>query len=143
MICLPCSYVGIYGMSYCQSGKEVMNLFHNRGWEAIIADDLIGNTLFLVSVVIGGITGCIAIIVEVASDWFGDDAPGNPNLVAFLLGFVIGLVLCSILLSTIGSAVNAVLVLFADKPNELQSNHPELSRKMREVWSQIYPGSLP
>jgi hypothetical protein len=45
-------------------------------------------------------------------------------------------------MSVIASAVNAVLVLFAEKPMEFQSNHPELSRKMREVWSQIYPGSV-
>lgn len=135
-------YVGIYGMGYCESGKSVMQLFHNRGWEAIIADGLIDNTLMLVSLVVGGITGCIAIIVEQASGWFGDDSPGNPNLVAFLFGFVVGLILCSILMSSIASAVNAVLVLFAEKPSEFQNNHPELSNKMRQVWSEIYPGSI-
>jgi H+/Cl- antiporter ClcA len=119
-----------------------MELFHNRGWEAIIADDLVGNALLLVSLVVGGIAGCIAIIVELAFDWFAEDSPGNPRLVAFFFGFVIGLVLCSVLMSSIASAVNAVLVLFAEKPNEFQTNHPELSRKMREVWSEIYPGSI-
>jgi hypothetical protein len=53
-----------------------------------------------------------------------------------------GVVLCSILMSVIASAVNAVLVLFAEKPAEFQRNHPELSNKMREVWSTIYPGSI-
>lgn len=36
-------YVGLYGYSYIEAGKSVMGLFKNRGWEAIIADDLISN----------------------------------------------------------------------------------------------------
>lgn len=31
-------YVGIYGYSYLEAGKGVMQLFKNRGWEAIITD---------------------------------------------------------------------------------------------------------
>lgn len=33
-------YVGIYGYGYIEAGKNVIQLFKNRGWEAIIADDL-------------------------------------------------------------------------------------------------------
>lgn len=135
-------YVGIYGMGYCESGKAVMTLFENRGWEAIIADDLVGNVLLLVSLLAGALTGVVSILVELAFGWFEEDTPGNPHLVAFLVGFIVGLVLCSTIMSTIGSSVNAVLVLFAEKPSEFQTNHPELSRNMREKWSEIYPGSV-
>lgn len=135
-------YVGIYGMGYCESGKAVITLFQNRGWEAIIADDLVGNVLLLVSLLAGALTGVVSILVEVAFGWFEEDTPGNPHLIAFLVGFIVGLVLCSTLMSTIGSAVNSVLVLFAEKPSEFQTNHPELSRNMREKWSEIYPGSV-
>jgi hypothetical protein len=31
-------YVGVYGYSYLEAGKNVFTLFKNRGWEAIIAD---------------------------------------------------------------------------------------------------------
>lgn len=135
-------YVGIYGMSYCESGKSVMQLFSSRGWEAIIADDLVGNTLLLVSVIVGALTGSFTIILEMSSGWIDENNPGNTAYVAFILGFVMGLVLCSTLMSVIGSSVNAVLVLFAEKPAEFQRNHPELSNKMREIWSQVYPGSV-
>lgn len=130
------------GMSYCESGKAVITLFQNRGWEAIIADDLIGNVLMLTSVLAGAVTGIVSILIELAFGWFEEDAPGNPHSVAFFLGFIVGLVLCSILMSTIGSSVNAVLVLFAEKPQEFQRHHPELSQKMREKWTEIYPGSI-
>lgn len=33
-------YVGIYGFGYIEAGKNVIELFKSRGWEAIIADDL-------------------------------------------------------------------------------------------------------
>ena len=128
-------------MSYLKAGKSVFELFQNRGWEAIIADDLVGNTLFLISVIIGALMGCVGLIVETSSDLF-EDTGGNAQLIAFILGFVIGLVITSILMSTIASGVNAVIVLFAEGPNEFQQNHPELSNKMRQVWSEVYPGSV-
>jgi len=135
-------YVGIYGMSYCESGSNVMQLFANRGWEAIIADDLVGNTLLLVSLIVGGLTGCIGILIEISSGLIEENNPGDESMLAFGLGFIIGVVLCSILMSVVASSVNAVLVLFAEKPAEFQSNHPQLSQNMREIWSTIYPGSV-
>ena len=39
-------YVSLYGYSYLEAGKNVITLFKNRGWEAIIADDLISNGMY-------------------------------------------------------------------------------------------------
>ena len=133
-------YVGVYGFPYLEAGKNVFTLFQNRGWEAIIADDLVSNALLLVSLGVGGIMGAIALVFTVITDWF-DEAAGSKGT-AFFLGFIVGLAICSILLSTIGSAVNAVIVLFADAPNDFQRNYPDLSRRMRQTWSEIYPGSV-
>lgn len=124
-----------------EAGKNVFTLFQNRGWDAIIADDLISNVLLLVSLVVGGVIGALAVALETLSDLF-DDAGGNSKGVAFFLGFMIGLVVCSVALSTIGSGVNAVIVLFAEAPAEFQQNHPQLSEQMRNAWSLVYPGSI-
>lgn len=67
-----------------EAGKNVITLFKNRGWEAIIADNLVGNTLFLMSVMVGGITGVVGIVIDLANSSFFAEAPGNPRLVAFL-----------------------------------------------------------
>ena len=134
-------YVGVYGNSYIESGKAVFQLFHNRGWEAIIADDLVSNALLFVSVVVGLAMGLVAFFLSRTTDWF-DDAAGSPGAVAFFLGFIIGLAICSILLSTVGSGVNAVIVLYADLPSEFEANHPDLSRRMRETWATIYPNAF-
>lgn len=128
-------------MPYIKAGKSVFQLFQNRGWEAVIADDLVGNVLLLVAVVVGLIMGGIGVGLASAISSV-DDAGGDEKIIGFILGLVIGLIITSILMSTIGSAVNAVVVLFADAPNEFQQNHPELSQKMREIWNQVYPGSV-
>ena len=134
--------MGVYGFGYLEAGKSVFQLFQNRGWEAIIADDLVGNALGLVSVIVGGIMGALSLLFVEFTGWFDNAGGGSEKLIAFLIGFVIGLAVCSILLSTIASGVNTVIVMFADSPGELQRNHPDVSQKMRETWSSIYPGSV-
>lgn len=134
-------YVGLYGYSYLEAGKNVITLFKNRGWEAIIADDLVSNTLFFVSVVVGGLAGAVGLILSRTTDWF-EQAATNGQAASFTLGFIIGLVLTSIAMSAIASGVNAVIVLFAEAPAEFEENHPERSRKMRETWRATYPGCM-
>lgn len=85
--------------------------------------------------------GGIALIMDVSSDLF-EDAGGDSKAVAFLLGFVVGLAISSVLLSTIGSGVNAVIVLFAEAPADFERNHPQLSQRMRSTWNDVYPGSV-
>ena len=160
-------YVGLYGYGYLEAGKNVMTLFQNRGWEAIIADDLVGNTMFLVSVIVGGITGCVGLVIEATSNLFEtEEMAGSSGAWAFLyvlhvmdsfdvvciivltftlgcsFGFIVGLILCSILMSVVASGVNAVIVLFAEAPAEFEQNYPELSAKMRETWDETFPGCL-
>jgi hypothetical protein len=131
----------VYGYSYLQAGRSVFELFANRGWEAIIADDLVGNAILLTSVIVGGIIGAVGMILAATTPFF-DDAGKGASGVAFFLGFIVGLSVCSILLSTVASGVNTVIVMFADAPREFESNHPALSAKMRETWNQFYPGSV-
>lgn len=128
-------------MPYLKAGKSVIELFQNRGWEAVIADDLIGNVLFLVSLIVGGVMAGVGLLIETSGDVL-DGAPGDDKTFAAVLGFIVGLVITSILMSTIASGVNTVIVCFAEGPSEFQTNHPELSNKMREVWNQVYPGSV-
>lgn len=118
-----------------------MELFQNRGWDAIIADDLVDNVLFLMTLLVGLFMGGIAALIQATGDLI-EDTEGDETLIAFVLGLVIGLVVTSILMSTFGSGVNAVIVCFAEGPAEFQQNHPELSNKMRQVWNELYPGSV-
>lgn len=141
-------YVGLYGYGYIEAGKNVMTLFRNRGWEAIIADDLVGNVFFILSLCVGGLCSAAGYGIGIKSPegWF-ENSPAESafgtseadSAVCAFLGFLAGLVLSSILYSSIASAVNTVLVCFAEGPAEFEANHPELSRKMRETWLAFYP----
>lgn len=132
-------YVGLYGYGYIEAGKNVMQLFQDRGWEAIIADNLVSNCLGLSSLLVAGLTGCCGLVLKQRVDWY-ENAEGTSNTVsAFIIGFIVVLVLCSILLSVIGSAVNAVIVCFADGPQEFEAHYPELSNQMRTAWAEVYP----
>jgi len=134
-------YVGIYGFGYIEAGKNVIQLFKNRGWEAIIADDLVGNVVTLTSLATGAAMGGIALALETSTDWFSN-VPDNAPIIAFLIGFILGTAITAILLSTIASGVNAVIVMFADAPAELEKNYPEISHNMRSKWNEVYPGSM-
>lgn len=134
-------YVGVYGYSYIEAGKGVMQLFADRGWEAVIADDLVGGAIFLVSVVLGLIVGAVGVAYASVNGNFATLSQDNLGA-AFGIGFIAGLFVCSVLLSTVASGVNTVIVMFADSPQEFQSNHPELSEKMRATWQEFYPGSI-
>eukprot|EP00539_Tryblionella_compressa_P000434 CAMPEP_0178743810 /NCGR_PEP_ID=MMETSP0744-20121128/6405_1 /TAXON_ID=913974 /ORGANISM="Nitzschia punctata, Strain CCMP561" /LENGTH=521 /DNA_ID=CAMNT_0020396841 /DNA_START=20 /DNA_END=1585 /DNA_ORIENTATION=- len=127
-------YVGIYGYSFMEASVNVMNLFKSRGWTAIIADVLVDTVLLMVSAGVGLLTGILAVLVATA---MGQGA--TTLFAAFLLGMLVGFVLCSTLFSLVSSAVNAVIVLFAEAPREFQQNYPELSQEMLTAYRSAYP----
>jgi hypothetical protein len=135
-------YVGLYGYSYLEAGKNVITLFKNRGWDAIIADDLIGNVLLLVSIIVGGITGVIGIIIEATSDFF-DDAGGNSVAIAF--GYVI---ICASLIFQI--AVSSPIASAVDSPLIAISSHSFIvldsswaSSCAASFWEPLHLPSMP
>jgi len=133
-------YVGVYGFGYIESGKNVMQLFANRGWEAIIADDLVGGSILLMSVILSLIIG--GLCVAFTNLPLFDALTAGSRVMAFFIGFIPSILICLILLSTISSGVNTVIVMFADAPQEFEQNHPELSAKMRAEWEKFYPGMV-
>lgn len=50
-----------------------------------------------------------------------------------------GIVLGGILLGVVSSAVDAVIVCYAEAPNELRENHPELSQELETTWASAWP----
>ncbi|KAL7509169.1 hypothetical protein ACHAXN_006594 [Cyclotella atomus] len=73
-------YVGLYGYSYIEAGKQVMGLFKNRGWEAIIADDLISNVFFFLSLCVGLICAAIGYGLGVGQEQWFVNAPYNTEV---------------------------------------------------------------
>ena len=57
----------------------------------------------------------------------------------FRIGLVTGTVLTSVLMSIVSSAVNTVIVCYAEAPQEFQKQHPNLSEQMCVSWRQAFP----
>jgi hypothetical protein len=132
-------YIGLYGYDYLTAGKKVMNLFMERGWTTIIMDDLVLRVCSLMAFVIGLITGCIGLVLgELNSSWveeFGDSA----TAVSFLMPFFVGTAIAYILMGVVASAVDTVIVAFAEAPLDFERNHPGLHQQMVNAWSAVYP----
>eukprot|EP00578_Thalassiosira_sp_NH16_P001931 CAMPEP_0181140830 /NCGR_PEP_ID=MMETSP1071-20121207/35507_1 /TAXON_ID=35127 /ORGANISM="Thalassiosira sp., Strain NH16" /LENGTH=785 /DNA_ID=CAMNT_0023227795 /DNA_START=193 /DNA_END=2550 /DNA_ORIENTATION=+ len=135
------TYVGLYKYGLKEAGHKSNELFDQRGWTRIVNDDLISSVLAMVSLVIGGLTGSFAVILQ-ALDGHGLTSFGHPVLTSFTIGFLVGIVLSTVLFSIIDSSVCAVIVCFAGSPVEFHRNHPTLSNEMRHAWKEVWPGSL-
>jgi hypothetical protein len=127
-------YVGLYGYDYWTAGKQVTTLFQQRGWSVIVNDQLVNRSLAMMSTLIAFITGVIGVIVG----FFFLGPLGAAY--SFLMGFVLGMTSCGILFGVVTSAVNTVVVCFAESPNQLRFNHsPELYQKLAHAWRVAYP----
>ncbi len=76
------TYVGLYRYGLKDAGHKVNELFQHRGWTRIVTDDLISNVLAMVSLVIGGLSGSFAVILQ-ALEGHGLTNFGHPVLVSF------------------------------------------------------------
>lgn len=134
-------YVGLYGFGYIEAGRNVIQLFQQKGWTVIITDDLTDRVLMMMSICVGIVTGLVGMVIALADqNLLGDlGLEGNVAFIAFFISFIVGIVFCSILMSVVGSAVNTVIVCFAESPAEFEANHPGLSREMRSAWVQAWP----
>ena len=58
---------------------------------------------------------------------------------SYSVGFVIGLVLSGIVMGLLSSAVDSIIVCFAEAPNEFAESHPSLAQEMQTAWSAAWP----
>lgn len=131
-------YVGLYGMNFMEAGSSVMTLFRNRGWTSIITDLMVDTVLTMVSFGVGALTAILTLVIGATMNSGDSWTLGS----SALLGFFIGYGMSAILFSVVSSAVNTVVVCYAEAPNEFQANHPELSNKMRNAWRQAWPNDF-
>ncbi|CAB9514801.1 Protein PNS1 [Seminavis robusta] len=159
------SYVfcGLYGYSYLQSGKMVLELFRARGWETFVTNDLISSVLTFTTFSVGCCTGLASMGLErlidsmKEPDVFDAEAKGrepeqweintsflfgplpHAPFLALGFGFLIGVIVCSIMMSVVRGAVNTLIVCWADSPARLEENHPEFTKDMADTWTSVFP----
>jgi ABC-type nickel/cobalt efflux system permease component RcnA len=121
-----------------EAGSSVMTLFRNRGWTSIITDMMVDTVLFMVSVGVGALTALSAVLIGLALSMGDASTLGAAAVLAFILGYG----MAATLFSVVSSAVNTVIVCYAEAPNEFQANHPQLSDRMRGAWRQAWPNEF-
>ena len=133
-------YVGIYGTSFVTSGKAVFALFKQKGWTAIINDNLIQNTLSFAALIVACLmAGVGALLPVLTGSWLdslqsgGLTAGGVSGVLAFL-GFIIGFMLTSVMMAVVDSAVCTTFVCFAECPAALEASHPALYYDLTSAW---------
>ena len=78
-------YVGLYGYSYLDAGRNVITLFQNKGWTTLITDNLAQNVLFMMSAGIGLVSGLVGLIVAaIDKDIFTGIGYNDAGAVGFL-----------------------------------------------------------
>jgi hypothetical protein len=127
-------YVGLYGYSYIQAGKNVFTLFRHRGWTTIITDSLIHRVLGMMCLTVGIVNASVACLLCFMQ---GDDGVGITTNAIW--AFLLGIYLSSVVLGVLTSSVDSIIVLYAEAPNEFQQNHPLLAEEMNATWAQAWP----
>jgi hypothetical protein len=138
-------YVGIYGYDFRTSGKAVMDLFANRGWTAVINDDLTSSALSFGALGVGCVACGIALLAVLLSPdvWFealGSKNAGYATLGA--LGFIAGISMAMLLANVIITALHTVFVCFAEDPIAFSRNHPKEYHELVNGWREFHGDAL-
>lgn len=137
-------YVGIYGYDYATAGRKVITLFRAQGWTNIINDQLVYRTFLILNIIIAAITGVAGMTIAAMNpSLIQDNSHGIDKSsawgIVFVSSFFIGFAMANVLTSVIASAVDTVIVCFAEAPEDFRDNYPELHQKMENAWRKIYP----
>lgn len=134
--------MGLYGYSYIESGKRVIGLFKTRGWQTIIADNLVNRLLGIMSLLIGLLTGCATLFAAFLVEEF--ESSNDPSVlgIGFVVGFFVGLILSGVFMGLLSSAVDACIVCYAEAPKELEDSHPSIAEEMSRTWSEAWGSDM-
>jgi hypothetical protein len=125
-------YVGLYGYSYMEAGKNVITLFRHRGWTTIISDSLVNRLLAVMCLCIGLGNALVALVLSIGM-------PAEQAIVIGWVAFFVGIWMSSITFGVLVSAVDTIIVLFAEAPAEFKENHPALFQELEDTWLQAWP----
>jgi hypothetical protein len=138
-------YVGIYGYDFRTSGKAVTDLFVNRGFTAVINDDLTQTALTIGAFGVGFVGLVVGLLMVQFSPvgWFaalGDKQSAFGVLGA--IGFISGLGMAMVLANVIITALHTVFVCFAEDPIALSRNHPHEYEILVGGWREFHGEAL-
>ncbi|CAG8683973.1 18069_t:CDS:2 [Acaulospora morrowiae] len=131
--------VAIYGKSYLRAAKDTWALIKDRGVEAIINDNLVGNVLVMGSILIGVICGLFAFgYIKLLHLPFEDN--GLEVFLFVVVCFLLGLTMAIVVTDAIDSGITTTFVALAEDPGALARTKPQLFEKFRQRWPRVVQG---
>ncbi|CAO3677145.1 unnamed protein product [Rhizopus stolonifer] len=113
------SGVAIYGKAFIPTARDTWTMIKDRGIEAMINDNLIGNVLFMGGLLVGVLSGLLGFIyLEVAKPPYNTN--GNMTPVIVMVCFLIGSSMFSTIATVISSGVATTFVCLAEDPDALR-----------------------
>lgn len=131
-------YVAIYGYTYMDSSRAVVGLFRDRGWTAIVNDEITDTVLSLSHMVVGAV--CLAVCHLYAK---GVGLSSADSVLLSTFGALVGYLMCTVTMKVISSAVATTFVCYAESPEALLGAHPERYRELAAAWRKFYPDASP
>lgn len=78
------SYIGLYGYSYLEAGKGVLELFQSRGWTTYVTQDIASNVTFFGTIMTGLLSGGLGVLLNYTSfEAFEDSDDMSQGWIAF------------------------------------------------------------
>lgn len=103
----------------------------------VLDDHLVSRALGMMQLFIGILSGIATVVIGLFFLPMGLSI--NP-LLGFVAGVILGMLLTGIQLQVVTSAVETVVVCFAEAPSALiENHHGELSSRMIRAWRATYP----
>eukprot|EP00656_Telonema_subtile_P054196 TRINITY_DN8037_c0_g1_i4.p1 TRINITY_DN8037_c0_g1~~TRINITY_DN8037_c0_g1_i4.p1 ORF type:complete len:338 (-),score=79.12 TRINITY_DN8037_c0_g1_i4:237-1250(-) len=129
-------HCAIYGEGFCHAAKSALQFLEGAALTAIISDDIIKRFLFAGSFIGAFFNGCfIASLGKDENNFTGEEAAAWGVSIGIVSYFFI-----YIMLSPLLSAVEALLVCFAEEPVILHDNHDEEYHSLIGAWTDVFGG---
>jgi hypothetical protein len=140
--------VAIYGKDFRTAGRDVWQLFRQRGWTMVVNDTLLSGVLAVGCLVVGATSGVIG------SSWMylalrctATEKTLHPEqcetfnvvMLTFMACAAIGYAMCGIVSSILESIVATIFVCFAEDPRALETAHPVEHARLVTAWKRLRP----
>lgn len=122
-------YVAVYGDSFIESSRAVATLFTQKGWTALVNDDIVDSMLFCCNCAVGLLCMLVGYMYGLS---VGLDS-ANCSLLT-VLGLVGGMMMSMVVSRIMSSAVATVFVCFAEDHTALEVTHPEDYKMLSDAW---------
>jgi len=133
------TFVALYGRSYMESGKNVMELFFNSGFMMIVQKDLTGFVISLGMLLATGLSAGLTLLLFWTMNW-ADFSQYEPGAVAYLASmvFIISMYTSLLILTPLQSAVTTTFVTWSEDGAAMQSAHPVAFNEMVDARNKVF-----